>query len=49
MKKIKSYLKLLFRYYFKKQHYSCEDCKDTGEIWAGLSGCNIYKCECKEK
>jgi hypothetical protein len=30
------------------QRYKCDQCKDTGEIWAGLSGCDIYECECKK-
>jgi len=43
----------LTKYHVKKsrellREYDCDRCKDTGEIWAGWSGMEVYECECKK-
>ena len=33
----------------KLKRYNCYQCEDTGEIWGGFSGMEIYKCPCREE
>ncbi len=32
---------------YTRKNFKCNRCKDTGTIWAGWSGMEVYDCDCE--
>lgn len=33
----------------ERKVYTCTQCYDTGEIWGGWSGMDVYECDCRKE